>query len=127
LLADEGPLQAETVFEWLQRRFPGTYRDGQVVTLQRRVRHWRAIAGPVKEVMFPQMHTPGRLCASDFTYMNGLRVIIGGQEFAHKVFHFVLTYSNWETANPLDAMACVSFKPQWKRPTCFTFRLSEPY
>jgi hypothetical protein len=98
LLADEGGLQAKTVFEWLQRRFPGKYQDGQLRTLQRRMRHWRATAGPAKEVMFPQIHSPGRLCASDFTCMNGLRVTIGGQEFTHKVFHFVLTYSNWETA-----------------------------
>lgn len=97
LLEDEGALQAKTVFEWLQRRFPGKYQDGQLRTLQRRMRHWRATAGPAKEVIFPQTHAPGRLCASDFTCMNGLRVTIGGQEFPHKVFHFVLTYSNWET------------------------------
>lgn len=98
LLADEGALQAKTVFAWLQRRYPGKYQDGQLRTLQRRMRRWRALAGPAKEVMFPQTHAPGRLCASDFTCMNRLRVTIGGQEFLHTVFHFVLTYSNWETA-----------------------------
>lgn len=97
LLTDECTLQAKTVFAWLQRRYPGKYQDGQLRTLQRRMRYWRATSGPAKEVIFPQTHAPGRLCASDFTCMNELRVTIHGQEFPHKVFHFVLTYSNWET------------------------------
>jgi hypothetical protein len=54
-------------------------------------------------VFFSQRHEPGRLCASDFTHMTELGVRIGGQSFAHLVYHFVLTYSNWETA-----MVCYS-------------------
>jgi hypothetical protein len=46
--------------------------------------------------MFPQVHEPGRQCQSDFTWMNGLGVTIAGQPFDHMVYHFVLTYSNWE-------------------------------
>jgi len=30
--------------------------------------------------------------------MGSLGVTIGGQAFGHLVYHFVLTYSNWETA-----------------------------
>ena len=46
-------LQAKTLFEWLQRRYPGQFpQDGQLRTLQRRVRHWEAISGPPKEVFF---------------------------------------------------------------------------
>lgn len=96
LLKDEGKLQAKTVFDWLQRRYPGKYQEGQLRTLQRKMKHWRATSGPGKEVMFPQNHYPGRLCASDFTCMNALNVTICGQEFDHTLFHFVLTYSNWE-------------------------------
>jgi hypothetical protein len=49
-------------------------------------------------VFFAQEHTPGRLCQSDFTYMNKVAVTIGGQSYPHLLYHFVLTYSNWETA-----------------------------
>lgn len=91
-------LQAKTLFEWLQRKYPGRFQDGQLRTLQRGVKAWRATAGPAKEVFFRQVHEPGRLCASDFTHMTSLGVTIGGQPFEHMVYHFVLTYSNWEWA-----------------------------
>jgi hypothetical protein len=90
-------LQAKTLFEDLQRRFPGRFADGQLRTLQRKIKAWRATEGPPKEVFFDQIHTPGQLCASDFTSMNDLRVTLAGQPFDHLVYHFVLTYSNWET------------------------------
>ncbi|MCP4574668.1 MAG: IS21 family transposase, partial [Deltaproteobacteria bacterium] len=92
-------LEAKTIFEDLQRRRPGIFSDGQLRTLQRRVKVWRATQGPAKEVMFPQIHTPGELAQSDFTHMNKLGVTIGGQPFDHLIYHFVLTYSNWETGS----------------------------
>ena len=90
-------LQAKTLFEDLQRRFPGRFPDGQLRTLQRKIKAWKAAEGPPKEVFFDQVHTPGVLAASDFTCMNDIRVTIAGQTFDHLVYHFVLTYSNWET------------------------------
>ena len=92
-------LQANTLFAWLQQRYPGRFSNGQLRTLQRRIRHWRADAGPPKEVFFSQTHYPGRLGASDFTHMTSLNVTLAGQPFDHMVFHFVLTYSNWETVS----------------------------
>lgn len=89
-------LEAKTLFEDLQRRYPGQFADGQLRTLQRRVKTWHAVEGPPKEVFFPQVHRPGELCQSDFTYMNSLGVTIQGQPFAHLIYHFVLSYSNWE-------------------------------
>ena len=89
-------LQAKTLFKDLQRRHPGKYQDGQLRTLQRRVKQWRALEGPPKEVFFEQRHEPGELCQSDFTNMNKLGVRIQGQPFDHLLYHFVLTYSNWE-------------------------------
>ena len=41
--------------------------------LQRRVKQWRALEGPAKEVFFAQVHQPGRLGASDFTACTELR------------------------------------------------------
>ncbi len=92
-------LEARTLFEWFQRHYPGQYSDGQLRSFQRRVKQWRATYGPAREVYFPQTHYPGQLCASDFTDMSSLGIIIGGEVFSHLVYHFVLTYSNWETGS----------------------------
>lgn len=92
-------LKAKTILDWLQEKYPDQFDDGQLRTLQRRIRHWHVFEGSPKEVFFSQVHHPGLLGASDFTTMNSLGVTIAGQQFDHMVFHFVLTYSNWETAS----------------------------
>jgi Integrase core domain. len=89
-------LEAVTLFEDLQRRNPGRFSDGQLRSLQRRIKNWRAVEGPPKEIFFSQIHRPGELCQSDFTHMNKLGVTISGVPFDHMIYHFVLTYSNWE-------------------------------
>ncbi len=90
-------LEAKTLFGALQIKYPGKFDETQLRSFQRGVKRWRATAGPAKEVFFSQVHHPGRLCASDFTHMESLAVIIGGQSFDHLLYHFVLTYSNWES------------------------------
>ena len=89
-------LEAKTIFEEMQRTYPECFLDGQVRTLQRRIKRWRALNGPAKETFFPQVHEPGNLAEMDFTWMSGLGVTIQRQRFDHLAFHFVLTYSNWE-------------------------------
>src|SRR5580700_3050429 len=89
-------LQAKTLFDDLQRRLPGRFPNVQLRCLQRRIKQWRALEGPPKEVFFAQIHEPGRLAESDFTCMAQLGVTILGELFDHMVYHFVLTYSNWE-------------------------------
>jgi hypothetical protein len=89
-------LEAKTLFADLQRRLPGRFADGQLRALQRRIKQWRALQGPAREVFFDQVHRPGQLCASDFTHCSKLRVTLAGQPFDHLIYHFVLTYSNWE-------------------------------
>ncbi len=89
-------VEAKTLFEYFQRRYPGEFADGQLRTLQRRIKIWRAVEGPSKEVFFSQIHRPGELGQSDFTHMNKLGVTISGVPFDHMIYHFVLTYSNWE-------------------------------
>ena len=76
-------LEAKTLFAWLQRAYPGRFVEGQLRTLQRRIKQWRALHGPAKEVFFTQVHEPGRLCASDFTHCTSLGITINGQPFAH--------------------------------------------
>jgi hypothetical protein len=97
-LAVNPGLEAKTLFEVLTRKYPGRFQEGQLRTLQRRIKIWRALEGPAREVFFSQVHTPGRLCQSDFTHLSDLGVTLAGQPFAHLVYHFVLTYSNWEHA-----------------------------
>jgi hypothetical protein len=98
-LLEESPgLEALSVFEVLRSRGDVTFSDGQLRTLQRRIRRWRASRGPEKEVMFPQEHIAGEAGQSDFTTMNELGVTIDGAPFDHLLYHFVLPYSNWETA-----------------------------
>lgn len=92
-------LEAKTIFEDMQRKQPGRFADGQLRTLQRRIKHWRATEGPGKEIFFAQIHKPGELCQSDFTHMDKLGVTIGGVPFDHMIYHFVLTFSNWETGS----------------------------
>jgi len=99
MLSAEPGLEALTLFQHLQRTYPGNYQDGQLRTLQRKVKKWRATEGPPREVMFPQEHHPGRLSQSDFTHMSSLGVTINKQPFTHLFYHFTLTKSNWETGS----------------------------
>lgn len=92
-------LQAKTLFQELQRRYPGQFQDGQLRAFQRKVKVWRALEGSPKEVFFPQEHHPGQLAASDFCHLTGLAVTLQGRPFPHLLYHFVLTYSNWETGS----------------------------
>lgn len=89
-------LEAKTLFEALQRKHPGRYEEGQLRTLQRRVKQWRAEHGPDQEVFFPQEHRPGEAIQLDFTHAASLGVTIMGVAFAHMLCHVVLPYSNWQ-------------------------------
>ncbi len=89
--------ESKSLFEHLQRKYPGRYQDGQLRTLQRKIKIWRATEGPQREVFFPQEHTPGKIGESDFTHMTELGITIGKELFPHLMYHFVLPYSNWET------------------------------
>lgn len=97
LLRDDkdGVLEATTVLAELCRRHGHAYGPGQLRTLQRRMQRWRALHGPGKEVMFEQVHVPGREGAFDFTDGTELGVTIAGQVFAHLLFQFILSFSKW--------------------------------
>lgn len=96
VVADErGVLEAATLIEVLKERYPGDFFDGQVRTLQRRLRDWRAEHGPARMVKFQQTHEPGREASIDFTHADDLGVTIAGDVFEHLLFHFVLSFSGW--------------------------------
>ena len=99
MLQAEPRLKAKTLFDDLQRRYPGRFEDSARRTFERRVANWRAMDGPDKTVFFPQDHHPGKFAASDFTVCNSLGVKIAGQTFKHTLFHCVLTYSNFESVS----------------------------
>ena len=97
-LVETPALEATTLFEDLVRRKPDGYTPGQLRTLQRRVKQWRAQAGPPKRIFFPQVHRPGEVMQTDFTWASALGITIGGEPFPHLLCHPVLPYSNWEWA-----------------------------
>jgi hypothetical protein len=97
-LVTDPSILATTLFDYLCRRYEGKFQEGHLRTLQRQIKVWKATKGSPQEVMFPQTHRPGELCESDFTDMRSLGITINGQPFPHLLFHFALTYSNWESA-----------------------------
>lgn len=88
-------LEAKAIFEDLCRRYPDSYEAGQLRTLQRRIKRWRAEHGPEREVFFAQEHRPGEAMQTDFTWAHRLGVTIAGEAFAHLLCFVVLPYSNW--------------------------------
>src|ERR1700726_3331675 len=68
-------------------------------TLERRMRTWRALAGPEQDVIFRQEHEPGRLGLSDFTDTSALGITIAGVALAHRLYHFRLAFSGFEHAH----------------------------
>ena len=96
MLKDEPDLEAVALFEHLIEREPARYQEGQLRTLQRRLKRWRAEEGPPKELFFPQAHRPGEAMQTDFTWASELGVTIAGERFEHMLCHPVLPYSNWE-------------------------------
>lgn len=97
LLKNEPGLEAATIFNYIGDKYPGKFQDGQLRTLQRRLRFWKALYGEGHEVMFPQDIKPGVQAQSDWTCINSLGITITGEKFNHLLYHFILPYSNWET------------------------------
>jgi len=98
MLAINPGLQAQTVMQWLIDQYPEQFNWSHRRTLERRISKWRALKGPDLEVMFPQVHIPGKQSQSDWTHCTELGVKVDGQPFSHMLFHFMLQYSRWETA-----------------------------
>lgn len=97
-LEETPELEAKTLFEVLCEEHPDRYADGQLRTLQRRVKAWRAAHGPDQEVVLGQRHRAGEAAQTDFTSTAELGVTIAGQAFMHLLCVLVLPYSNWQWA-----------------------------
>lgn len=103
-LENDHRLKPYALLEWLQQKYNSAddssaqliVPDSLRRTLERRVQNWKLQHDINKEVIFPQIHHPGDVLAFDFVDLNCLHVTIAGEQFDHKLFHAVLTYSNWE-------------------------------
>jgi len=95
LLEKNHQLTPITLFEKLQKDYPGKYQDSKLRTFQRRVSEWKALHGPDKEVMFRQEQVVGRMGLSDFTRLKKVTITIMGQPFVHLLYHFRLAFSGW--------------------------------
>lgn len=98
LLKEAPGLRPVAIYDEMLRRHP-ELSPGIRRTLERRIRSWRAINGAEQDVIFRQVHEPGRLGLSDFTDLSGLGVTIAGQPLAHMLYHFRLPWSGFEHAH----------------------------
>ena len=98
LLKASPGLRPIAVFEELRRRH-GDLSFGSRRTLERRIRQWRALHGPDREVMFRQAHEPGCLGLSDFTAMGDIQITVAGVRLDHMLYHVRLCYGGFEHAH----------------------------
>jgi transposase len=110
MLREAPELEAKALFEHLAQGRGEELNPGLLRTFQRRVRQWRLAEGPEKEVFFTQDHAPGAVLAVDWTDMGGLGITIQGKPLAHKLFHAVLPYSNWEWAVRANSESTLSLR-----------------
>jgi transposase len=91
-------LRPVAVFAEMRRRYPDL-PEGVRRTMERRIRHWRALHGPERDVIFRQEHEPGRVGLSDFTVMDDVGITIAGSPLPHRLYHFRLPFSGFEHAH----------------------------
>ena len=91
-------LRSIAIFEEMLRRHP-ELGVGIRRTLERRIRAWRAIHGEEQEVIFRQIHEPGRMGLSDFTDMGDVGITVARAPLEHRLYHFRLAYSGFEHAH----------------------------
>lgn len=110
LLEKTPDLEAKTIFEFLCDRYPGELQEGQLRTLQRHVRQWRAESGPEQNVVLPQEHIPGEAFQTDFTWGTKLGVSIAGVKYKHMLCNVTLPFSNWQWATICQSESVLSLK-----------------
>jgi len=113
-LAPTPEIDAKVLFEHLLGGHPewASTAGNALRTFQRRIKQWRELNGPPKEVYFPQHRTPAECMQFDWTRVKprDFKVTIAGQPFEHLLTHAVLPYSNWEWAVPCLSESSLSLK-----------------
>lgn len=104
-------MEATSALEELLRLYPEQFEEKHLRSLQRRFRKWREQNGHcAKPVYFEQRHEPGRLLQLDWFHPRDFEVTIAGEPYGHLLCHTVLTYSNWEWAQPCRSESFASLK-----------------
>ncbi len=98
LLNAEPELTGITLLEYLEEQYPGFYDQRVLRTLQRRVKQWKALHGPDKDVIFRQQAEAGRQGFSDFTHPDS-PITIQGKPFKHLLYQLRLAYSGWRSVS----------------------------
>lgn len=98
MLQSSPGIRPVAVYEEVLRRHP-ELGSGIRRTLERWIRAWNAEHGPEQEVMFRQVHEPGKMGLSDFTAMGKLGITIAGEPLYHRLYHFRLAYSGFQHAH----------------------------
>lgn len=101
-------LEGKLLFEHLQGKYPGQFSDKQLRTFQRRVKQWKCLHGPEKEICFEQRTIPGEVIQTDWTHMKKLGISIEGVPYPHLLCHSVLKHSNWEWATRCPSESVLS-------------------
>lgn len=111
LLEREPSLTGITLLEYLEEHYPGHYDQRVLRTLQRRIKQWKALHGPEKEVIFRQQAAIAQQGFSDFTHPDST-ISIQGESFKHLLYQFRLAYSGWRSVTAIQggesyaALAC---------------------
>ena len=111
LLEREPSLTGTTLLEYLEEHYPGHYDQRVLRTLQRRVKQWRALNGPDRDVIFRQKAAIAQQGFSDFTHPDS-PITIQGEPFSHLLYQFRLAYSGWRSVTVVQggesyaALAC---------------------
>jgi hypothetical protein len=108
MLRDAPELEGKALFEFFLAQEGSGLDPKHLRTFQRRIRSWRALQGPEKEVFFPQRQTPGLAMQLDWTHATELEVTIGGVRLEHLLCHCVLPYSNWQWATRCQSESFLS-------------------
>jgi hypothetical protein len=96
LLEREPSLTGTTLLEYLEEPYPGHYDQKILRTLQRRIKQWKALNGPERDVIFRQQAVVTQQGFSDFTHPDSA-ITIQGVLFKHRLYQFRLAYSGWRS------------------------------
>lgn len=96
LLECEASLTGTTLLDYLEEHHPEHYDQRVLRTLQRRVKQWKALQGPDKDVIFRQQAAIAQQGFSDFTHPDS-DITIKGEPFKHLLYQFRLAYSGWRS------------------------------
>jgi hypothetical protein len=98
ILQSSPGIRSVALYEEMLRRHP-ELGMGIRRTLERRISAWRAMHGQDQEVIFRQIHEPGKLGQSDFTDMASIGIRVAGVPLDHLLYHFRLVWSGLEHAH----------------------------